>query len=375
MGNIRRKPSGRYEARYRDAANRLRGRTFATKSEARRFLERVGADIQRGEWRDPRLGRILFRDWALHVESIRLNRRPSTRARDATLVRTRILPTFGDCQLAAITTVDVKVWVASLEADGLAPTTIRKCYQLLANAMSEAEDAGLIVRTPCRKVRLPTDERDAPVLLTPRDVQRLAEVVPSRYRGLVLTAAYTGLRWGELCGLRVPRVDLLRRRIDVIDVLIEVDGELSFGPPKTRRSRARVSFPPFLADVLGAHIGAFPDPDPSRQLVFTSDDSAPLRRSNFRRRVWVPAVEEAGLPLETTFHALRHACASWLIEAGANPLEVAEKLRHTKITTTLSVYGHLFPGTDDRLDTALQEAHNLGESTETPARIPRARPA
>ncbi len=140
-------------------------------------------------------------------------------------------------------------------------------------------------------------------------------------------------------------MDFLRRRIDVAEVLLEVDGELSFGPPKTRTSRAQVSFPPFLADELGAHVTAFPDPQPQRGLVFTSDDSTPMRRSNFRRRVWMPAVAAAGrAEAGARFHDLRHACASWLIHAVANPLEVAAKLRHARVATTLATDGRLFPG-------------------------------
>ena len=132
-----------------------------------------------------------------------------------------------------------------------------------------------------------------------------------------------------------------------------LDGDLSFGPPKTRKSRGVVSFPPFIADELAAHVAAYPDPE-ARGLVFVSEDGTPLRRSNFRRRMWMPAAAEAGLPPRASFHSLRHACASWLIHAGANPLEVAEKLRHARVTTTLSTYRHLFPGTGDRLDGLLE---------------------
>lgn len=215
----------------------------------------------------------------------------------------------------------------------------------------------LIAASPCRRVQLPPDLRSEPALLTPEYVSAIAETIDRRHRALVLTAAYTGLRWGELTGLRVQRIDFLRRRIDVAQILIEVDGELSFGPPKTRTSRALVSFPPFLTDELAAHVAAFADPEPQRGLVFTSDDGAPLRRSNFRRRVWVPAVAAAGAPPAARFHDLRHACASWLIHAGANPLEVAAKLRHARVTTTLATYGHLFPGTDERLDALLAETY------------------
>lgn len=144
---------------------------------------------------------------------------------------------------------------------------------------------------------------------------------------------------------------------------------LAFGPPKTTKSRGIVSFPAFIAEELAAHVASYPDPDRARGLVFTSEDGAPLRRSNFARRVWQPAAVTAGIGVYATdpvtrrrryeggtFHSLRHSCASWLIHAGANPLEVAEKLRHARATTTLTTYGHLFPGTDDRLDGLLETA-------------------
>jgi integrase len=79
--------------------------------------------------------------------------------------------------------------------------------------------------------------------------------------------------------------------------------------------------------------------------------------------VWLPALEAAGLPSSTHFHATRHATASWLIHAGANPLEVAERLRHTRVTTTLAVYGHLFDGTDEKLD-AILEATRVPQQAE-----------
>jgi integrase len=211
-------------------------------------------------------------------------------------MRTRVLPASGECQVGAITSTDVKAWVAELEADGLAPSTIRKCYRLLAGVLDEAVEAGLVAASPRRRVSLPPDDRPEPALLTPDHVGRLAEVIAPRYRALVLSAAYAGLRWGELAGLRLERVDFLRRRIDVSEVLIEVDGRLTFGPPKTRTSRAVVTVPASLADALAAHVAAHPDLDAGRGLVFTSEDGAPLRRSNFRRRVWTPAVEAAGLP-------------------------------------------------------------------------------
>jgi len=363
MGSIRRAPrTGRWEARFRDSAGRQHTRTFDTKADARAFVSSAETDVRRGEWIDPQLGRIGFAEWAAHVDRTRVDRRPTTRARDTTLMRTRVLPAFGHRSLASITSTDIKAWIADLTTAGLAPSTVRKCYQLVSRCLAEAAESGLIATSPCRRVTLPTDERTEPVLFMPEQVEVLSDAIKPRYRVLILLAAYTGLRWGELAGLRVPRVDFLRRRIDVAEILTEIDGCLTFSPPKTKRSRAAVSVPGFLIELLAIHIAEYPDPDRSRLLVFTSDDATPLRRSNFRQRVWAPALRDAALPSEATFHSLRHATASWLIDAGANPLEVAEKLRHQRVTTTLSVYGHLFPGIDARLDGLLETTHQQGKT-------------
>lgn len=112
----------------------------------------------------------------------------------------------------------------------------------------------------------------------------------------MLPAAYTGLRWGELARLTLPRVDFLRRRIEVVEILTETDGPLAFGPPKTSKARGTVSFPAFLTEELGAHVAQYSDPKPGgRALMFTSEDGTPLRWSNFARRVWKPAAVEVGL--------------------------------------------------------------------------------
>ena len=78
-------------------------------------------------------------------------------------------------------------------------------------------------------------------------------------------------------------------------------------------------------------------------LVFQSPNGGPLRHSNFRRRVWIPALKEARLPIQLRIHDLRHTCAALLIERHAHPKEIQAHLGHASITTTLDRYGHLFP--------------------------------
>ena len=129
-----------------------------------------------------------------------------------------------------------------------------------------------------------------------------------------------------------------------------------------KASQATLSLPVPVVELLAAQVAAYPDPEPRRGLVFTSGEGTPLRRSNFARRIWRPACIAAGVAAITnenryrgpTFHDLRHATVSWLIHAGANPLEVAAKLHHTRISTTLGTYVHLYPGVDERLDGLLE---------------------
>ena len=122
------------------------------------------------------------------------------------------------------------------------------------------------------------------------------------------------------------------------------------GPLKTKESRRVVTIPAFLADELAHEYRARNDSD----LVFPAPEGGPLRRTNFRRRFWAPAVEAAGMSPAPTFHHLRHTAAALAIAQGAHPKAIQARLGHASITTTLNLYGHLFPSLDvelaERLD-------------------------
>jgi integrase len=187
-------------------------------------------------------------------------------------------------------------------------------------------------------------------IITPDQVHELAEAIDPRYRVMVLTAAYTGLRWGETAGLQLPNIDFLRRSLRVTGTLVEVSGQVSLGPPKTKRSARKLSISRTLADEIGVHIGRYPDSD---GWIFPAPEGGPIRATNWRRRVWAPAVSAAGLePMR--FHDLRHTHASMLIAQGEHPKVIAERLGHSSITVTLDVYGHLMPGMDERVADRLE---------------------
>lgn len=130
-------------------------------------------------------------------------------------------------------------------------------------------------------------------------------------------------------------------------------GQVSVGSLKTRESRRTIAVPVFLAEALADHLAQGSGPS---RVVFPAPGGGPLRRTNFRRRFWGPACEAVGLDPAPRFHDLRHHAAAAAIAAGAHPKAIQARLGHASITTTLNVYGGLFPSLDeelaDRLDAA-----------------------
>lgn len=357
MGHIQdRRNQGRgWVARYRTADGRERAKSFAKKVDAERYLSHAEVSKLDGSWVDPRLGRTPFREWRrIHQQTV-TNLRPSTLARDESYFRNHIGPRFDAYPLASIEHLEVQEWVAELSTK-LAPASVHKVHQILAKTLRAAVDAGYLVRNPCDRVVLPRIEKPEPRVLSPFEVGGLAGAIDQRYEALVVTAAHTGLRIGELLALRLDRVDLERRRVDVQETLVEVKGKLITNPPKTKQGRRVVP----LTRAATRHLERHFDTQRVRQpddFVFTSPEGHPIRLSLFRRRFWTPAVNAAGLsPLR--IHDLRHTAISLWIAAGASPTEIARRAGHTSVVTVLDRYGHLLPGLDDRVTDALDALHD-----------------
>jgi integrase len=345
-----------YRARYRAPDGTERNKTFRRKVDAEKFLATVESAKLRGAWTDPAAGRTTFAAWLEEWWGSAADLRPSTVSRDEAYFSSYILPRLGAVPLAAIRQPDVQAWVAELSGRGFKPATVVKAYQLLGRTMTAAVNADMLPRSPCRAVRLPRVEREKMRFLNPAEVATLADAIGSRYRALVLLGAYGGLRIGEVAGLRRRRVDLLRGTVDVAEIVVEVRGELYMGPPKTRAGRRIVTLPRSVVEELAEHLGPVGEAD---AWVFTADKGGVLRPSNFRVKVWRPAVRTAGLaPLRP--HDLRHTAVALWIAAGANPKEVSVRAGHTSVAFTLDRYGHLFEGHDDELRDRLDVMHAQG---------------
>jgi integrase len=229
--------------------------------------------------------------------------------------------------------------------------------------MSSAVVAGRIPSNPCDHVPLPKIELDEMRFLAPDEIARLAAEIDVRYRALVLVAAFGGLRIGELAGLRRKRVDAKRSGVHVAEIVVEVRGELIYGPPKTRAGRRFVTLPRSVMQALVTHLETFTGPG-SEDFVFPSPWGGALRVPAWRRRFWVPGVEMAELaPL--TPHELRHTAIALWIASGANPLEVSRRAGHSSTSFTLDRYGHLFPEADqsvaDRLELLISDGRKTDE--------------
>lgn len=362
MASIRKRQDvdgGGYQVRYYAPDGRLRSKTFRSRREAVRFANEAEADIGRGSWHDPALGDTRLDDYIRQYLSTTAHWRISTRTKAEGHINNYILPAFGRVSVARIRPMDVREWVAALIAHGLAPGTVRAVYASFSRVMNQAVIDGLIPRSPCLGVTLPKDEvRREMHVLEPAQIEQLADAVAPRYRALIFTAAYTGLRWGELAALRLKNLDLVAGSISVVESVTEVKGILHVGPTKTGATRT-IALPNFLRQMLADHTKEFP----SAAHVFTSAKNHPLRR-NFYHREFVPAVKRARLPEGFRFHDLRHTCAALLIANGAHPKEIQERMGHSTIRVTFDRYGHLFPTLDERLRDGLEQMYRAARNSE-----------
>jgi integrase len=339
----------RWRARYRAPDSTELSESFARRTEAQAFLTTMEADKISGRWRDPRLGKTPFHDWARQCLDTRLNLRGATKARDESLVRNHVIPAFGRTPISQISRSDIQAWIAAL-SPRYSPATVRECYRLLGGIMREAVDHRMIPESPCRRISLPRPERAERRFLSPSEVETLVNEFEERHRALVYTAVYLGPRWEELAGLKRANLELLRRQLRIVGTIERVAGSYRYvEETKTKASRRTLRIPAFLVDILARHLEIAPE----SEYVFPAPSGGFLRYDNFRRRSWQPAVWRAGLwPL--TFHELRHTAAALTINQGADVLQIQRRLGHDDVRTTLNLYGHLFPNREDDLNDALE---------------------
>lgn len=374
FGNVRRLNSGRYQARYFDSAGQRHTApdTFATRADANRWLSTVEADMVRGDWIDPRMRRVTFGEWAEEWLATTAHLAPKTRDGYESLLRMHVLPFFGRYEIGHIEQVHVRRFVSDMQRRGIGAGVVINAYRVVSGVLAAAVGSGALRANPAVGVKLPRRRRVEMQFLTAAQVEDLADAIatpPGRdpmpaYRILVHVAAYTGLRAGEIAGLRVGRINLLRGVIDVVETVVETRTGVLDRQPTKNRQRRTVPIPRFLADELAAHLAdRANDPD---ALVFPAPDGGPHRHSAFYHSYYRPAVRRAGVPPRTRFHDLRHTCAALLIAQGHHPKAIMELMGHSTINVTLDTYGHLFPSLMEAVASGLDAAYRSATSAPTP---------
>jgi integrase len=325
-----------------DGIDRPAPDTFGTKTDAEVWLTLKEAEIRTGDWINPDLGKVTLAAYAQTWIEELPGLRPKTIELYGYLLR-KHLTLLGPMLIADIQPGHVRRWRKQLLDNQVSAVTVAKSYRLLNTIMTTAADDGAIRRNPCRIKRGGAETSPERTVLTVPQVFALAEATEPRYRALVLMATFTSLQWGELCALRRSDIDMGARIIRVQRSLTELEnGGLAFGPPKTEVGRRIVGFPELISSAVQWHLSCFARPEDDG-LVFTGPTGAALRRGNFRRRVWLPALGKAGVPL-VHFHDLRHTGNTLTAAAGANLRELMARMGHTSTRAAL-IYLH---STDDR---------------------------
>ncbi len=186
------------------------------------------------------------------------------------------------------------------------------------------------------------------------EVTRLAEAIQPCYRALILFAAFTGLRWGELIALRACDVDLEAGTVRVWRKIAELqDGTRLAGPPKSEQSQRTVALPARLIEEVRTHLETYPAG--LEEPIFRGPLGAALRRNNFAQSLgWGALVAEAGLPPGFGFHDLRHTGNTLAAASGARTRELTHRMVHSSVRAAL-IYQHAASQRDHEIAAAMDQ--------------------
>lgn len=347
---------------------------FASEADANDHIDEMTVSQRKGTWIDPLAGQTTVAEYAPNwLASLDIDQRTEENYRG--FINKHIVPKWGATALDAVTNLAVRGWEKTLRAAKLAKTTVDsiiKCFSLmLSDAVGEFIGANPI--QPRRRGRRRRAHKRTPrkVWAEPGEVLAVADQVALKYGPegavLVVTAAWTGARWGELVGLRRHNLHLFDDDTGFMVVDPDVGalhepnkGGLYLGPPKTEESAREITLPPFLVIMLRAHLLTHTHPH-----VFVTPQKELHRRSNFSRRAFRPAADGNAhiqnplirlQPIKPglTFHGLRHSHKTWMIDDGIAEIAQSLRLGHILGDKVRETYSHVAAAMEARLLAALQ---------------------
>ena len=378
-GHIRPRGPGAWELKYdldRDPIIGKRQIRYATvrgsKRDAQQELRRLLGAVDKGQHVDP--GKLTVGAWlGQWLEEARHNVSPKTHERYSEIVNKHLVPALGAIALAKLAPVHIQHHYAESLATGrrdgkggLSAQTVRHHDRVLNVALKRARALRLIAVNPIEDVTRPQVERqEMEVMDAAEAAQLLATAATTRLYVPIFLALATGMRRGELLALRWSDVDLPRASLRVVQSLEQTAAGLRFKAPKTKRSRRTIALSPAAVEVLQEHrvkqleerllLGLGKD---ERGLVFAQITGETINPRNFTKE-FGRVVKRSGVR-PVTFHGLRHAHITALLQAGVHPKVASERAGHSSITVTMDRYSHVLEGMQadaaQRIDGALRQA-------------------
>ena len=365
-GGISRRKDGLYMARYTiqtPTGSKRKTLYGKTRREVDEKLTKAKADRDGGLVFDAdnlKLGEYLGR-WL--ADSVRDTVRPTTFERYEQMVRLHIRPVLGKVKLKNLTSAHVRgLYREKLDA-GLSPRTVQYVHVTLHKALKQAIADGLIPRNATEAVKPPQVRREEMRPLTAEQVRILFDAAAGdRFEALYVLAVTTGLRQGELLGLKWDDVDLEEGTLRVRRTLTTAKGGPVLAAPKTKGSRRTVRLSQTALQALKSHLNRqlgdieeAGDRWRENGLIFASETGEPLDRRLITTHRFKPLLKRAELP-EVRFHDLRHTCATLLLSKNVNPKVVSEMLGHASIAITLDTYSHVLPTMQESAAEAMEDA-------------------
>ena len=266
------------------------------------------------------------------------------------MIRLYIAPELGHRSLSRLAPQDLESLYGKLLAKGLSPRSVRLVHAVIHRALRQAERWSLVSRNVARLVDAPRPAAAEIRPFSPEEIRQLLTAAEGdRLGALYVLAVTSGLRQGELFGLRWADVDLDSELVRVRQQLHHTRDGWTFTEPKTRAGRRTVAIPRIAVAAMRQHRvrqnaerlrcgPAWEDLD----LVFTNETGRPCERRNLVRQSFQPLLERAGLR-RVRFHDLRHSAATLLLAEGVHPKVVQERLGHASISITMDTYSHVLP--------------------------------
>jgi integrase len=326
---------------------------FRTRKDAERYLREQLVSLDAGTYMAPHkltVATYFAEHWLPAMQARGL--RPSTLERYESHVRCAITPALGGLPLQGLMPTHLNKLYGDLRTAGRAPKTIRNIHGVLSKALADAERWGLVGRNAARLADVPTVARPKLRVWSPEQTRAfLAAVANDRLFAAWLLAATTGMRRGELLGLRWEDIDLDTGVVRVAQARVRAGNQVVAGEPKTARGRRTLALDPTTVAALRQHrkrqteerLAAGPDYADSG-LAFTMPSGTPIHPNRFS--LWFRRhVRAAGLPA-IRLHDMRHSYATAGLAAGVPPKVMSERLGHATVAFTLDIYTSALPAMD-----------------------------